>query len=136
MKLSNTLPKVGEETLLVVSSPSGSKFFLVKEGSLEQVAEFKIDKPHYSDLEDTEAGPLIDRMKPMVHRDFNITFKATAKKLAKTLSVKKIYLFTTKSLSNLTEKLLPAEWRNRLASHTKGDFTKVHPFQILRRVQV
>lgn len=136
MKISNKLPKYEESTLLVVSSQTGSIFYLVKGDTLEKVAEFKVEKPKYSDSEDFQVGAQVDRNKSVVYRDFKIKFSETAKKLSKTLNIKKLYLFTTKNTSHALEALLPGSWKKCLAAHKRGDFTKAHPFTILRKASV
>lgn len=135
MKISNKLPHFNEPTLLVVSSPRGAVFYVALKDEITQVADFKIDRPKYSDAEDFEAGAQIDREKSTLDKDFKQKFSATILHISKKFSVRKLYLFTAKNISSLLERLLPKNWKNLIAGHLRGDYTKFHPFQILEKIK-
>lgn len=99
-----------------------------------QVADFKIAKPAYSDSEDFELGAHLDREQAALTNDFKQKFVETMKVVSRKFSVRRLYLFTAKNISNLAH-LLPKNWKNMIGGHLKGDYTKFHPFQILEKVQ-
>lgn len=144
MKISNKLLTFSEPALLIVSNSSSAEFYLAQSDEISKIADFKIEKPTYSDREDYgripgggvyESGTKYDKEKLIMQREFKIKFSEILKNIQKRFkNIKSIYLVTAKSVHGLMKKLLPANWRQKVADHIMGDFSKFHIIDVLKRI--
>lgn len=144
MKISNKLPHFSEPTLIIVCNPNNASFYLAHEDQIEKISDFKLEKIKYSDREDFgrlpfggvyETGSRIERLKMIQARDFKQKFLGTAKFISKNFNIKKLYMFSAKNIHGILERVIPKDWKKKVVGHLKGDFTKMHLFNVLKRIQ-
>lgn len=144
MKISNKLPRFSKPTLVVVSSSSGSVFYLANDDEIVAVAQFHVEKPQYSDREDFgrradgavyESGKIDEKEKRAVIRDFRNYFVDTLLFLGRKFGIQSVYMFTTKHIYHLIEKFIPRRYRGMVAMHIKGDYSKKHVFDLLGKIE-
>lgn len=144
MKISNRLPRFKVPTLIVVCNPTGGAFYVAHDDEIKKVADFKIEKLQYSDREDFgrlpnggvyETGARFERERVIQSKDFKEKFLEAAEFVSRNFGIKKLYLFTAKNISSFLKRVMPKDWKNKIARHQNGDYTKEHPFKILKRIQ-
>lgn len=145
MKISRNLPQFeGEKALIIVSGKQEARFFLAKDGIIEELESFQFEKPKYSDRE----GFFISRGKSGVYRS-GAVYEFKKQRLVKELGnrlengfadiikynkVDSIYLLSPEYLENYVKKAVPPDYKKKIKFLLKGDYSHFHPFDILNKI--
>lgn len=146
MKISYSLPQfLRRRALLVVTGKQTAKIFVAAQHEINELDEFKIPKPHYSDLEGFSThGPRWDQAsvsgseheikRQEITNPFLRELRKHVKSALKKTKVTDIYLFVPQYLSRALPKKLTPEARKLLRLEILGNFTHMSPSQLLHKL--
>lgn len=145
MKISNKLTHFDEPTLIIISNSMGAVFYYANKDEVNKVMDFHIEKPEFSDREDFgrfstgvvyETGTKYDKKKLLIIREFKQQFVSALKFLSKRLNIKKMIIFSAKTLYNYAREMVLKVWKGtNIQQHWKGDYTKKHLVEILEVIE-
>ena len=145
MKITKTLPQFAKETaLLIVTGTEEADFYLAREGVLDKVAAFKVEKFHYSDREDFgrkgsvvfESGDKFSQRKKMIRRDFLQGVKDNLKHIAgDNAGISTVYVLTPAEVKKDLAAALPPKLAAKVKKVISGNFHKEHPFVWLEKIR-
>jgi hypothetical protein len=145
MKISRDLPQFdGEKTLIVVAGKQEARFFLAKDGVIEESQSFQFEKPKYSDREGFfmsrgksgvyRSGAVYEFKKQRLVKELGSRLKEGFADIAKYNKIDKIYLLSPEHLENDVKKAIPPDYRKKIKFLLKGDYSHFHPFDILDKI--
>ena len=147
MKISKDLPQfVGEKALLIVTGKQEADFYSAGDGSIEKIAGFMVEKPHYSDREGhfktrgrgatLASGAVYENQKEKILQDFRREFRKTLKTVLGSFTPNQIYVYTPSYLSNEIVALFSKRMALAIKKVIKGNFYGRHPFEMLEKIRV
>ena len=144
MKITNTLPQFTDtNALLIVSGTQHAEAYRAYNGEIERLVDFRASLPEHSDRPDIKVrsvgGQTLgtwstqDDAQKELERAFIDDFKEQTKMLAGE-SWDAVYLFAPPhALKHLAE-TLPKTLGDKLAGTVSGNYTKVEPFELLKKI--
>ncbi len=146
MKITRDLPQFqNQKALIVVTGLHEADFYIAKNGRIEKIGEFKLLYPHYSDKEGffetaghgrvLESGSVLETNKVEIRHRFLKEMDKILDDIIKRKGITDIYIFTPSTIKDELKKLLPKDDRKKIKHAFEGNFTKLHPFQLLSMIQ-
>lgn len=146
VKISKNLPQFrGEKVLLVVTGQQEADFFRAGDGSIEKIAGFMIEKPHYSDRgghfkrrghgATLASGSVYENQKEKVLQDFRREFKKTLKNVL-IIIPDHIYVYTPPYLVAEISAMFPKRIAGTIKKVIRGNFYGRHPFEFLEKIRI
>jgi hypothetical protein len=143
MKISKSLPQFEKEpSLFVVTGKQDAAFYKAYNGTIEQIGEFKIPKPKYSDHEGhyrmKGMGEVVssggwERRDDFVIKDFLLGLKSHLKGMHAN-DFSKMYVFAPSKVKNAIASVVPSQLRKKTAAVIEGNFVKSPPDNLLKKI--
>lgn len=142
MKIPREFPKFqGKNALIVVTGLHEADFYIAKDGFLEKIGDFKLLFPRYSDKEGFfehaghgrifETGSVLEKDKIEIRHRFLKEMDEILDQVVMKRDITDIYIFTPDFLKKELKELLPKEDRKKIRYIIKGNYTHLHPLQVL-----
>lgn len=144
MKVPRALPQFEGKNILVISTGAeNARIFEAKNGTIEELENFRIPKPHYSDREGFfetrghgavfQTGAVYENKKETIIQDFISEFK---KKIKKTIPGKipdHLYIFCPRYFKNRIQDNFTKDVQKRVEIFY-GNYARHHPFELLKKI--
>ena len=134
-----------KKALLVVTGLHEADFYIAKDGNLQKTGDFKLLNPHYSDKEGffersghgrvLETGSVLETNKIEIRHRFLKGMDKILDSIVKRQKITDIYLFSPNFVVNELTQLLPKEDRKKIRYIFIGNYTHMHPFQLLAKIK-
>ncbi len=139
MKIPKNLPQFEKNsTAIIVTGNLNADFYLAKDGEINKVADFAVEKTKFSDREQTgkygnvffQSGDKAGVMKNFLQKESFTAFKNNLKNVS---SAKVVYLFAPGTIMPELQKMLPKKWEKTLKTYN-GNFGKLHLTDLLKKI--
>jgi len=145
MKISSELPQFEDQkSLLIVASRQDARFFIAHDGEIVKKGEIHIRTPRFSD----ESGKYAKRggrgrFSGITQARASLKKNAEEELLNELVEkagiifdddIEKIYLFASPYVVNDIPKKMNKDMKNAIVKSIKGNYTKEHPFELLRMI--
>jgi hypothetical protein len=146
MKISHKFPQfTNQPTLIAVTGKQGGRFYIARDGIIEEVDSFKIEKPGYTDREGmfmtrgrgitVRSGSVVEEQDEVMLRYFFHEFISRIRQLSANLAPDKLVLFGTAGMKGRLSKLLPKHLQEKIDVFIVGTYYGSHPFKLLAKIQ-
>lgn len=144
MKIPSTLVQFKDKAgLILVTGTEEAKFFVIQNGIISNVFQFRLEKVKFSDREDSsrhgsatfETGAKIEQLKKLARQDFIKNFKEETARLSAQQKIDYVYLLAPQLIVKELEKALPAILKKKLIKTCTGNFCKESMLNILKKVK-
>jgi len=145
MKISLDYPRFSKNTLLVVTGEQEARFFHALGRGLNEIDDFKIAKPKFTDREGLFAnssghGTLLqrgagyDNQDEKVKQDFKKSLKQVLAYIARDYEVEQVYIFAPPQAQPPVLASFPPNLSGKISLIFDGDFTQHHPNILLDKI--
>lgn len=122
MNIPKAFPQyVGERALFIVTGSEDAKLFLATDGTIENVAAFRVKPPKF-DAKEKSLYPLKTHGKQMHQKEFVSTLAENIRSAAGRSRIHHAYLFTPSELKNVVRKALPPGVTQALRKTITGNY--------------
>jgi hypothetical protein len=144
MKIPSTLLQFKDKSgLIVVTGTEELNFYIAKDGTINNVFHFVLEKIKFSDREDTgrrgktafETDNKIEKIKKEMRQTFLKNFKEEIKKMLTAQNVDLVYIFAPDSVLKELGKELPTILKKKLVKSYVGNFCRETPLNILKKIK-
>lgn len=144
MKISNKFPKLAKENaLFLVSGKQSAVIYRLKNGEIHERDTITINKPEYTDREGHfqhsdsmgkfhGSGSVYEPKDAYVHQKFVSELIDEVNRIKKPYD--SVYLFAPAHVMNNIEENLPNPVAKKVARKFSGNFTKLHPTELLEKI--
>jgi hypothetical protein len=139
MKIPKNLPQFEKNSgAIIVAGNLNADFYLAKDGEINKVSGFVVEKSKFSDREQAgkygsvffQSGDKAAAMKNFLQKESFIAFKSNLKNVS---SAKVVYLFAPGTIMSELQKLLPKKWEKTLKTYN-GNFAKLSLVNLLKKI--
>ncbi|MBD3245349.1 MAG: hypothetical protein GF335_05170 [Candidatus Moranbacteria bacterium] len=154
MKISKNLPNFLLKTgFFIITSKFEVEFYIAKEGQIEKIDEFEVEKPGYLDREGFfetggtggmkngkgistvyKSGAVYEDKDKKVRKDLISELNKRLPKVLKQHKVNSIYLYSPDYMLGNIEESLPKRIASKIDKRFKVNYIKEHPFKILKKL--
>lgn len=146
MQISNKLPQFKNEVaLLIVTGDKESTFYIASDGQISKAESLVVRKPVYSDKEGFfarggsnyyAAGSVKEISKQFLWKEFLHQFMEELHLLNDKYKPSQLYLFSPDYFVSQLIKELPNTLKAQVKHTETGNFSKLHPFELLEKIKV
>jgi len=144
MKISKNLPQFeGKKALISVTGRQEARFFLAKDGDIEELEPFKFDKPEdpkrkgHNMIKGSKgvyrSGPTPEFKNQRIITELESHLRKSLKNILNKNKIDIIYLTVPDYLKNDVKKTFPADAAKKIKFVLLGDYCHFHPFDILKK---
>ncbi|MBZ1356328.1 MAG: host attachment protein [Candidatus Nealsonbacteria bacterium] len=145
MQISEKLPQFTKKSLIIVTGGQSAEIYFVHKGMIDKLDSFKFENLKYSDNEGFFArggkgmnfgygGTLEENKQEFIHK-FLKELRVLIDKNFKEKEPENIYVFSPDYMKNDLRDSLSKEMQSKIVLSLNGNFTEVHPFDLLKKIK-
>lgn len=142
MNIGTSLPQfIEQRALFIVTGIAEAHFYVAADSTIEELAEFHISRPRYSDHEGffatrtkgktIRSGSVYNNIKDKMHREFFQTLGAKLKIAVAQVQPTKVYVFAPQYAIAHVKNAIPSIARKHIIKEFPGNFAHERPARLL-----